>query len=251
MLFRSGMRAWWRTRGHGEHGRDVPDHPLHRTCALYTSRGLLLIVPPLLVLRLRAQLRPYVHRAVVILVPPTLRPPRPPHLRRLGQPDVVRPPRSLGRQGRIHREHRSGAHEPHRDRGQHRPVPARRRAARPDRPRARVLRALVPAHRSLLFDSWVSVQWTRPGRTCVFTSYTSLDSTALLTRSLWLACTGADGTLSFSEIQNILSTNSGATPVYDQTAQVKYLVYDTVSWRSIIDRSTTYSPRSSCWRTIG
>ena len=47
-----------------------------------------------------------------------------------------------------------------------------------------------------------------------------------------LACTAADGTLSFAEIQDILSRNSGATPVYDQTAQVKYLVYDTVSLRS-------------------
>ncbi|PIL32554.1 hypothetical protein GSI_05257 [Ganoderma sinense ZZ0214-1] len=51
-------------------------------------------------------------------------------------------------------------------------------------------------------------------------------------------CTGADGTLSFAEIQDILSRNSGATPVYDQTAQVKYLVYDTNNWVSYDDHDT-------------
>lgn len=51
---------------------------------------------------------------------------------------------------------------------------------------------------------------------------------------IYLACTASDGTLSFAEIQNILSPSSGkgsvttGTPVYDKDAQVKYLVYDTV-----------------------
>ncbi|KAI0364301.1 glycoside hydrolase, partial [Pilatotrama ljubarskyi] len=51
------------------------------------------------------------------------------------------------------------------------------------------------------------------------------------------ACTAGDGTLSYAEIQDILA-RSGATPVYDTTAQVKYLVYDTNNWVSYDDKDT-------------
>ncbi|KAJ3019388.1 hypothetical protein NUW54_g96 [Trametes sanguinea] len=50
-------------------------------------------------------------------------------------------------------------------------------------------------------------------------------------------CTAADGTLSFAEIQEVLS-RSNATAVYDETAQVKYLVYDTDNWISYDDKDT-------------
>ncbi|KAI0714386.1 glycoside hydrolase superfamily [Cerioporus squamosus] len=51
------------------------------------------------------------------------------------------------------------------------------------------------------------------------------------------ACTAADGTLSYAEIQDIL-TRGGLSPVYDTDAQVKYLVYDTDNWVSYDDKDT-------------
>ncbi|VDC05350.1 unnamed protein product [Peniophora sp. CBMAI 1063] len=57
-------------------------------------------------------------------------------------------------------------------------------------------------------------------------------------------CTASDGTLSFAEIQTILSTNPSegsvttTTPVYDKDAQVKYVVYDTNNWVSYDDAET-------------
>ena len=39
------MRAGWGARGYGEHGRNVPDHPLHRMCARYILYNFLLISP--------------------------------------------------------------------------------------------------------------------------------------------------------------------------------------------------------------
>ncbi|KAJ7220596.1 glycoside hydrolase superfamily [Mycena pura] len=51
------------------------------------------------------------------------------------------------------------------------------------------------------------------------------------------ACTQADGILSFSEIEQILS-QSTVQPVYDQAAQVKYLVYNDNDWISYDDAET-------------
>lgn len=49
------------------------------------------------------------------------------------------------------------------------------------------------------------------------------------------ACTASDGTLSFSEIQNIIqSTSISSKQVFDKDAQVKYLIYDDASQSSAL-----------------
>ncbi|KAF8966666.1 hypothetical protein BDZ97DRAFT_1807457 [Flammula alnicola] len=50
-------------------------------------------------------------------------------------------------------------------------------------------------------------------------------------------CTASDGILSFAEIEQTIS-QSNSTPVYDTTAQVKYLVYDENNWVSYDDAVT-------------
>uniref|UniRef100_A0A8H7XJL8 Chitinase n=1 Tax=Psilocybe cubensis TaxID=181762 RepID=A0A8H7XJL8_PSICU len=50
-------------------------------------------------------------------------------------------------------------------------------------------------------------------------------------------CTASDGILSFAEIEQIVA-QSNSTPVYDKTAQVKYLVYDDDNWVSYDDAVT-------------
>ncbi|KAM5541622.1 hypothetical protein V8D89_004812 [Ganoderma adspersum] len=52
------------------------------------------------------------------------------------------------------------------------------------------------------------------------------------------SCTAVDGTLSFAEIQDLLASISGASPVYDQAAQVKYLAYNIDLWVSYDDQDT-------------